>query len=281
MKRVNITGKGIIKGIYTFLLTILITVLILLLSVAVSFFNDSVILRKVNESNYYNDIHRELSTKSEELIKKAGFPTSVLEDVITLERVYVDGKNYIEATLQGKEASIQAKRIREELHSKIEQYLKDEKIVITEDLKAGIEVMKAEIEGVYRQGIQLQIMNYIHAYKISYFRWLRVAIPIVIGLIGVLCFFLLWMSKYKHRGVRQISYAAMASSAILILSSGYLLIRKPYRNLEAAPDYYYDFLTTYFQWGNKVIFYMGFMGILVSIILISLVNYMKERMNSN
>lgn len=281
MKRVNITVKGIIRGFFTFLLTIVVSVLIILLSLGMSVFNDRVILQKVNESNYYNDIYNELNKKATELVTEASLPGTVLTDVITLERVYVNGKNYIEATLAGEKVAIQTTKIREDLSGNIDQYLKNEKIVVTEELKSGIETVLAETENIYRQGIQLQLMNYLQEYKNAYLRMMRVVLPIAIVLIGALCYFLIRMNQYKHRGIRQISYAVLAAATMIILSSGYLLMIKPYRKLEIAPDYYRDFLMTYFQWGSKVLLYMGFMGIIVAIILISLVNYMKNRISSN
>ena len=280
MKQGNITAKRIIGGIFTFLLTVLAAVLILLLSTAMSIFNDRVVIQKLNESNYYNDIYSELNKKAEELIAKAELPDSVLTKVITLERVYVDGKNYIEATLRGEEVPLQTQKLREQLSDNVDQYLKEQNLVITDELSMGVATIITELEELYRQGIELELMKYLHEYKLSFYRLMWVIIPVILALTVVLCYFILQMNRYKHRGVRQISYATLSASVMAILSAGYLLLAKPYRRLEIAPDYYSDFLHHYFDWSSKGLLYMGFMGILVTVILIALVNYMKNRIGS-
>lgn len=281
MKQIQLNLQGIIRGTFAFLLTILFAVLFVCVGFGMGVFNDRIIIQKVNECNYYNEVHKELNKKAIELVTKSGLPASVLTDVITLERVYVNGKNYIEGTLAGNEPVIGMDKIREDLTNNIDMYLKVQKIERTEELNAGVEGIISEIEQVYGQGIQLELIRYYMEYKASYRKLMKLVIPIDVVLIAVLCYFLIRMNKYKHRGVRQITYATIASSSMTILTSFFLLFTGQYAKIDTAPDYYYDFLVRYLQWDIKVFFYLGFMGIVISITLITLVGYLKNRIILN
>jgi len=277
MKHVQLNLKGIIRGTFAFLLTLLFAVLFLCLGFGLGVFNDRIIIQKVNESNYYSEVHKELNKQALQLVTEAGLPASVMTDVITLERVYVNGKYYIEDTLAGHEAVIESDKIREDITLNIDRYLQEQKIERTVELDAGVESIISEIEQIYVQGIQLQLVNYITEYKASYLSLMKVIIPIVILLIGVLCYFLIRMNKYIHRGVRQISYATIASSSMAILTSCFLLLKGQYAKIDTAPEYYRRFLVSYLHWDMKVFLYLGLMGIVLSVILITFVGYLKSR----
>lgn len=281
MKHFKLSLQGIIRGTFAFLLTLFFAILLVCLGFDIGVFNDRIIIQKVNESNYYNEVHKELNERAGELVTEAGLPVSVLTDVISLERVYVNGKYYIEDTLAGNEPVIKTDRIREDLTNNIDSYLQEQEIARTQELNTGVEEVISETEEVYRQGIQLELMNYITEYKTSYTNLMKIVLPILVILSGVLCFFLIKMNKYKHRGVRQIAYAVIASSSMAILTSAFLLLTRQYTKVEASPDYYYNFLVNYLKWDMKVLLYLGFMGVIISIILITLVGYLKNRISAN
>ncbi|MDF2612050.1 MAG: hypothetical protein K0R92_3524 [Lachnospiraceae bacterium] len=83
--------QSIISSIFAFLLSLLFILLFLGTGLAFGLFSDRIILSKVNESNYYNEVHQELNERAEKIITEAGLPSTVLTDVISLERVYIGG----------------------------------------------------------------------------------------------------------------------------------------------------------------------------------------------
>jgi hypothetical protein len=56
-----------ISLVFTFLLTMLLIVLFICLDLYFGIFDDKSILRKVNESNYYNEVHKVLNSEAESL----------------------------------------------------------------------------------------------------------------------------------------------------------------------------------------------------------------------
>jgi uncharacterized membrane protein len=73
----------------------------------------------------------------------------------------------------------------------------------------------------------------------------------------------------------------LASSIMTILTSAFLLLTRQYEKVDPSPDYYREFLMVYLNWDIKVFLFLGGIGILISIILINLVGFMKNRIHNN
>lgn len=267
--------QKVISSIFAFLLSLLFVACIILLGLYFGVFNDRIIISKVSESNFYNEVHQELKDKAETILRKSRLPNSVLEEVITLERVYIGGKYYIEDTLSGTEAVINTDRLRENLAQNIDEYLIEEEITPTAELDTGVSEIISEIEQEYKRGIQFKFIKYITEYKAYYRELLSIGVPILVVLIGMLSYLLIRMQKYKHRGIRYITYAMMSSTGMTILTATFLLLTKSYNKMEVSPEYYDRFLTNYLRWDIQVFLYLGGMGVLISILLMTLVSYVK------
>ena len=277
MRRNNSKIRSSVSCVFAFLLSLLFLAIFVLLGLYFGIFNDRIIISKVSESNYYNEVQEELQETAETILVEAGLPTSVLAEAISLERVYIGGKYYIEDTLAGDKPVIETERIRADLTSSIDQYLVDEGITRTEELDTGVKEIISVIEQEYRRGIEFQFIQYITIYKTYYRKILNNTIPVLLFLVGLICFFLIKMQRYKHRGIRYITYAMIASTGMTILSAAYLLLAGNYKLINAAPEYYKTFLTTYLKWGIQVFLYLGGIGVIISILLLSLVGYMKNK----
>lgn len=262
--------------IFAFLLTLLFVVLYICVGLGFGVFNNRAILGKINESNYYNKVTDMLNENAEVLVTEAGFPDTVLKDVITLERVYIAGQNYMEAVLGKEDFEINSDKIRDKLTDNIYQYLLDEQIELTQDLDAGINGLVTAVETDYKEGLELQFVSSVTEYRSNFLWDMKFIIPILIVLIGILCYFLIRMHKYIHRGVRYIVYALMSSSILTFLMAGYLLIIKWYDRVNASPDYYRDFLTAYLRWDITVFLYIGGIGVTVAIALTSFISFLKN-----
>ena len=273
--------KFLMSGTFAFLLTLLFVTLYVCFGFGLGVFNNRSIISKINESKYYSNVCVELNIKAEKILLKAGLPSTVLKDVITLERVYVGGDNYIQNILKGKEPQIKTEKLVAALTLNIDHYLQEEGINQTNELKADIEELITAIEVDYKSGIQLQFVNYITEYKIKFINLMKVIVPILIVLIGILCFFLIRMHQYKHRGIRYITYALISSSWIIIIAAAYLLMVKSYTKVILTPDYYHNFLVAYLKGDITVFIYLGGIGLTIAMALISLVGFLKSRANND
>lgn len=289
-----------ISNVYAIILTILLVVVFVVLGLYFSVFSNHVILGKVQESNYYNEVHKELNESAKEIFAMEGLSEDLLQDVITLERVYISGKNYMESTLKGTalkdntisnsslsgttsiktDASIKTDRLREDLYNNIQEYMKSQNITMTKELEAGVNELITKIEKEYVRGIQFQFIRYISMYKSEFIGVIKWLLPITIFLIGFLSWLLIYISKYKHRGVRYITYSVMASTGLVLFWSVILLVTKAYKKFEISPRYYNRFIENYLYQDILVFIYVSGIGVIISILLILVTNYMKKHMPS-
>lgn len=261
--------------IFALVLTLLFFFLFLSVGLLFGVFNNRVILNKISESNYYNRVYQKLEERSDEIFLSHRLPDTLLDDVITLEKVYVSGRNYIENALQNKEYKIPLTQIEEALEQSISEYMMEEGIEETPEVTSGIKELVALISGEYRRSIEFQFINYISIYRKSVYQILKWIFPLGIVCSGLFIFLLLRLHPYKHRGVRYLASSMLSSSSLIILGSLLLLMSRFYNKMQIAPDYYFTFVQEYLKWSTIIYLYIGGMGILIGIVLMGLVRYMK------
>lgn len=275
MKSKKNTIRNLTSMIFALVLTLLFFFLFLSVGLLFGVFNNRVILNKISESNYYNRVYQELEERSDEIFLSRELPVSLLDDVITLEKVYVSGRNYIENVLQNKEYKIPLTQIEEALEQSISEYMMEEGIEATPEITSGIKELVALISGEYRRSIEFQFINYISIYRKSVYQIMKWIFPLGIVCSGLFIFLLLRLHPYKHRGVRYLASSVLSSSSLIILGSLLLLISGFYNKIQIAPDYYLFFIQGYLKWSAVIYLYIGGMGILIGIVLMGLVRYMK------
>lgn len=273
--------QGFVSFLFAFLLTLAFIALYLCAGTNIGVFSSKSITKAINESNYYNNVYDALKKSSEDTLLSVGLPSSVITEVITLQRVYIGGKNYVGAALRGSTTEINTDKLHSELLHNIDLYLQEEGIVRTTTLDTGIDEVVTSIETKYKAALQLQLVNSLQEYKTEYNSLLKISLPIIIVLIVLLCFLLIKLHTYVHRGLRYIAYALIASTLMIAISSGILLITKQYTGVNASPGYYKDFVMVYLQWDIMVFLYIAGIGMTIAIALISSINYLKNRIGNN
>ncbi|TAH67239.1 MAG: hypothetical protein EWM47_09310 [Anaerolineaceae bacterium] len=314
MKRKHNNIKAGLSLVFAFLLTVLLVILFISFGLGIGVFNSRSIIKSINKTNYYDKVYVDISQRTEELLLQAGLPSTLLSDIITAGRVHADGMNYIkEATSKKHQAYTTDNRL-----SKNQAYTTDNRLsknqpVITDntlsqpqntlynDIKANIlehieqigirqssdlskeitEVTDA-IEYEYKSKIQMRFIEYLMSYKSEYGRLMIVMVPSLILLISVLCYMLIRVHRIIYRGIRYIVYALLASSLMTLAASLYLLLTKSYNKLMLAQDYYYQFMSEYIRLNIIVFTYIGMMGLIVAMALITLIGLMRNKiMNIN
>ncbi len=277
MKRKKSKIRIVINNTFACILTLLIVILYLSLGFSFGVFNDRSILSKLDESQYYDMVYDNYYENAVKMLQESGFPKQVLEEAVPFDKIYVGGKNYVNNILAGEAAQINTIKLRNALTDSFNRYLTEQGIVRTNELNTGIEVLISELENNYVDSIQLQFVNYYKEYKSKFLDLMKIAIPLDLILIGLLCFFLIRMHRFKHRGMRYINYASIASSCLILVTAIYLLLIKKYMAIDVNPKYYQKFLTAYFKWDIIVFLYIGGSGLTISAFLITLTGYLRKK----
>lgn len=272
------TMQGIVSSVFAFLLTLLFVALYVCAGFILGVFDNKSVTRAIYESSYYNNVYDELNRSTEAIMKEAGIPTTVLADVITLDRVYIGSKNYVEKALRGEEVTIKTDKLREKLTENLNAYLQKENVIRTTTLDSNIANIIDLVESKYKDTVQLQLAKDIIKYKKNYENMIRIIILGLVAAIGLLSYFLIRLYQYKHRGIRYIVYALITSSLLTIATAFILLKTKQYTNIDVNPGYYKNLVTAYLRWDTMVFIYMGGIGLTIAAALAYVVYHMKSRL---
>ena len=269
--------RNIISVIYSFLLTVCLSIILLAVALRFGFFDKGMTLNKINESDYYNSVYAELMDNLDTIVDSKGVNKSVLTDVITDKRVYINGKQFIENSLNNEDTKVEVDNIDKELLAAMETYYKEHNIKIDSNIKADMDATISAINSEYIRMIRFQFVDYIRQYKndiYSVFKWL---LPLVSVIGVILIILLILVHKYPHRGVRFIGLSFVSSGLLCMLMPLYLLVEKTYQNISTGPKYYIQFLQEYVQWSLSSFVYTGALAIMISIILFVVMQMMKNR----
>jgi len=272
--------KALICSTFAFLLTLLFFSFFLCMGLGFGVFNRKNVASKFNESDYYNEVYHGIYDRSEEIVRQADLPEAVIQDVITQDRVYVGINNYINASLAGEDPLILTDKMISELKDHINGYLTEQDVERTNQVNASEEVIVNKIIKEYQGRMKVPFVDYFVKYNNKFWNLMKIILPSILLLAGVLCFFLLRMHKNKHRGLRYINYSMISSSLLILLLSVGILSNKGYERLNVMPLYYRDFLQAYLKRSLQVIFGTGGIGIIIAVILISLTGFLKSQ-NTN
>ncbi len=275
MKQKSAKLQKVISAAFSFVLTVLILIVLLMVGLYLGAFNEKMIKLKVSESNYYNETYSLIYDNTKTIVQDAGLPVTVIEDVITLERVYIGGKYYVEDVLAGKQPAYKTDKLEESLRRNINNYLKDQNVMVTEELKAGTEELITKVSQEYRRGIQFDFINSISKLKQSYQSVLFIGIPILLVLAAVIIFLLIRMYQYKHRGLRYVNYSVITASAMVGVTSLYILLSGAY-HVTVEPRYYMIFINNYFKWNIQMYLGMAGFGLIASTLLFVFIKQLKE-----
>ncbi len=280
MKNSKHKQREFIGYFFTLILTVMLTFLIACIGVGFGALSSRSFLTNLNKSEYYKGVYKELRERAEVLVTKAGLPTEVLADVITLERVAIAGRSYVEGVLKGEKPEVKTKMLREDFELQLDSYFMEQEITLTEEGKSELENLISVMEADYKGAIELPLTELIASYQTKFHKLMFFVLPVLFLVIGALCYFLVRMHRHKHRGVRNIAYAFLASSCITIMAAGYLLFTKQYGKIDVMPDYYQRLITTLLKWDIKIFIYIGGFGLTLSAVLISLIGFLKNRRNN-
>jgi hypothetical protein len=255
--------------------------LFLCLGLHFGLFNNRIIINKISESNYFNKVYEELLERSKEVMISNNLPTELVEEVITLERVYVGGSNYIANTLYNRETETKVTQLTDSLQEKTYKYLKENEITITREIEEGIQEVISIVTTQYRKSVEFQFINYITVYRQQVYSIVKWLIPILIVLCLLLIILLLKVQSYKHRSIRYITYSLLSASGLLIIGTMYLLLSGIYKVDQLTSDYYMTFLNGYLKWSIQIYLYLGGMGIVICCALVVLMRHMKTLLYKN
>ncbi|NLP15739.1 MAG: hypothetical protein GX379_01660 [Clostridiales bacterium] len=271
--------KRLLSSLYAIHLTLLFSILFLCAGLGIGVFNSRSITNSINENNYYARVYIDVNQGVEAILSKAGLPRTVLSDIISSDRVHIDGMNYIIETMG--ESGTTSYSLNEEIKARIieftNQCIDKEEIEQYSKVTDEIDTISDTVNKTYKNKVELTFVDHLMSIKADYNRIMVILIPILLILIGVLSYMLIRMYRYRYRGLRYIVYALLSSSLLTLISALYLVVTGGYSKLNISPDYYHELMNEYLRLSTTVFVYIGMIGLLLAIALLPLIKYMKNQ----
>ena len=211
--------------ILSFVLIILIAINLFLNVLETKVLNKDYILSKMEETQIYLQISREVQSGFENYIYQSGLPEDIIKDLYTEEILKDDINSFINAIYDGTEIKISDNLVKQNLDNKINEYLISQNKTLNEQGKKNIEKFEKLIAEEYKDniGIYEDIYKLVHSSieKISSILEKIKILPIIFIIVIVLILIIINLKDL----LQVINYVCISFFSLgVLLKIGILLI---------------------------------------------------------
>ena len=280
-------AKNILRYIITIILSLSIICLVLVNIASSTVLNENYILDKLDKTSYYSKIYEEAKSNFENYIYQSGLDESVLENVITQEKVENDTKKVISNIFNGLEETVDTQEIKDNLNKNIEKSVGKLNITQQRAVDTLIEKICEEYtDTISHFSYEKQIFN-IYQKALKYIQLAQKATLIAIGVSAILLILINLRRIYKI--FVFIGIALTSSSIFFIITNGIINAKVKIQTItilnDAVSYTLRDVLSSILQTINQY----GIILLVTGIILVIIANlihnifkakYTKENENS-
>lgn len=149
--------------IVKYILNILISFLIIFAVIAVyatnilnnKILNKNYILSKVEETEFYLQVSREVENGFENYIYQSGLPEDTIKGIFSEDMIKKDITGIIDYVYEGKESNLSSEEVKNNLDNKIQEYIKSQNLNLNEQGKNNIEKFESLIVNEYNKNVKV------------------------------------------------------------------------------------------------------------------------------
>ena len=268
--------KTILNYILSIVLAILLIAIFFVNIVYNTVLNENYILAKLEKENYYTKIHKQIEENFENYIYQSGLEETVLNNIVTIDKVKDDTKIIIGNIYRGTKQEINVEKIREKLNTNIQNSLSTTHM--TENQKKSIDTYIDQICNEYKVTISYYSFttkigdNFTNILKII--NQVKNVLLIIIGIAFLLLFVLNLKGFYKFISFSGISFAVFG--LILVCFNVLVNIRIKVNAITILNDVVSEILRNVLNEELKLIINYGIIGILIGVFLIIISNLLHN-----
>lgn len=156
--------KTILSIILSFLLIILIAIILATNILENKILNKNYVLSKLDETEFYLQISREVENGFENYIYQSGLPEDTIKDLFTDDIIKEDVNSLINKVYDGTDIKLNSEKIRENLDTKINIYLESENKKMNNQGKENIKKFEDLIVNEYTKNVNVSntLYNKLH-----------------------------------------------------------------------------------------------------------------------
>lgn len=208
-----------IQYILTIILIITILAYFFIILISNTILKKQYIINKIESTNYYSKIYENVKSNFEKYIEQSGFEKTILENIVSEEKVKNDTQIIIDNLYNGANKEVDTQEIKDKINQNILQSLKDKKINITQQnaINTFIEHLCSEYkETISHFSFENQI-NQIYQKATQYINIAKKSIIIFI-ILDILLLFMINLKKI-YKFVSLIGTSLSATGILLIITN--------------------------------------------------------------
>ncbi len=147
--------KIILNLILSFLLIVLILVNLATNILENKLLNKQYVLSKMEETEFYLQISREVENGFENYIYQSGLPEDTIKNLFTEEMIKADSNSLIDSVYEGTEITLSTEQVAETLDKKIDDYLSSQNIKMNKQGKDNIKKFENLIIKEYNKNVNV------------------------------------------------------------------------------------------------------------------------------
>ncbi len=227
---------NIIKYIAIILLTCAIIGLLIINIVSSTILSKQYVLSKLEETNYYEEIKKEIESSFENYIGQSGLDEDVIKNIVSLEKIKEDTNTIIANIYEGTEKTVDTTEIETSLKNNIEESLENKKLTVTQ--QKAIEEYIQTIAKQYKETMShTKYENDIHNILKKVNQYIEMAKKVAIIGIAVLALFIMVLNYKKLvRSISQIGIAFVSSGAFYVILKMYIDFKIKVSNIVVLND---------------------------------------------
>ena len=144
--------RPIMSNILLVIESILLTLLTVLLILKFTVLNEKNVIKKLEKSNYYENVYNEIKDNMSYVTAKSGYSKKIVSDIFTQEDVKKDINNFVKSMYKGEHLQINVELLKENLNRNLEENIEEKNIVKTENEKSNY---ISKMTSIYKNEIRL------------------------------------------------------------------------------------------------------------------------------
>ena len=266
------TFKKIVTYISALILAISIILCVLVFLISSTILNKNYVLEKLDETNYYSQIYELVESNFENYIQQSGLDESVIENIITEEKVKEDTEQILINLYDGLNEEISTQEIADSLNSNIDESLEGRTLTSDEEeaIETFVETICEEYENTILHTSYEESINNVYQEITEYVKLAKQVLSIVIGVFLILL--ILLNNKVIYRTIKGVAIALLSSGVILLIINFYINSKIKIQSIIILNDAFSEVLINILEEIMNNILIFGWCSVMLGVILVILSN---------
>ena len=223
----NVKENGFLRYLFEILLGVSLCAVIVLFVINSTLVNKHHFITKLDENNYYSELHNTIKEEMSKPVTDAGMYLTVLDEVTKVEEVKTEFDKVIEVLFNGGEVDINTATVEDRIFNNIEKFLNETNIKVD---PTSIDLLVSNLLDIYTENLTFK--GKLEEYSANLTKVNDILTIITIFSVGVLIgsgAYIIFVSKKSPIGTASITLG-------LVMFAGYFLV-KSFGNIESITMY--------------------------------------------